>query len=102
MSFITLPVLLFTVILSGIATHIYNAKQEKVLKAELDRERIRLGYADPEADEEELEPLNLDSELVEIVRECHLLGQLSCDSGAEGDDEDVGSQETNSPILSNM
>lgn len=99
MSFITLPVLLFTVILSGIATHIYNAKQEKVLKAELDRERIRLGYADPEADEEELEPLNLDSELGEIVRECNL---LSWDSGAEGDDEDVGSQETNSPILSNM
>ena len=95
-------VLLFTVILSGIATHIYNAKQEKVLKAELDRERIRLGYADPDAEEEELEPLNLDSELVEIVREVNLLGQLSCDSGAEGDDEDVGSQESNSPILSNI
>ena len=60
------------------------------------RERIRLGYADPEAEDEELEPLNPDSEILEIVRECNL---LSCDSGAEGDDEDLGSQETtNSPI----
>ena len=81
--------------MSGIATHIYNAKQEKVLKAELERERIRLGYADPEAEEEELEPLNPDSELVEIVRECNM---LSCDSGAEGDDEGLGSQDTNSPL----
>ena len=81
--------------MSGIATHIYNAKQEKVLKAELEKERIRLGYADPEAEEEELEPLNPESEILELVRECHM---LSCDSGEEGDEEDVGSWETISPI----
>ena len=88
-------VLLFAVIMSGIATHIYNAKQEKVLKAELERERIRLGYADPEAEDEELEPLNPESEILEIVRECNI---LSCDSGEEGDEEDLGSWETISPI----
>ena len=32
-----LSVLLLVVILCGIATHLYNAKQEKVLKVELER-----------------------------------------------------------------
>ena len=31
-------------ILSGIGTHIYNEKQDKEAQAEMERERIRLGY----------------------------------------------------------
>ena len=76
-------------IFSGIATHFYNEKQEKLLQAEMKRERIKLGYADPEAEDEELEPLDPDSELGELVREVALLGG---ESGAEGDDEDAYSQ----------
>ena len=58
-------------ILSGIGTHLYNEKQEKILKAEIERERVRLGYAKADEDDgdgEELQPLDPDSELGEIVR----------------------------------
>ena len=83
-------------ILSGIATHIYNERNEKILQIEMERERIRLGYAKADVvEDEELEPLDPDSELGEIVREVAL---LSGDSGAEGDDEEAYSQDTNSPI----
>ena len=40
-------------ILSGIGTHIYNEKQDKEAQAEMERERIRLGYGSwvPELDQ---------------------------------------------------
>ena len=89
-------------ILSGIGTHIYNEKQEKIMKAEMERERRLLGYADPDADDDEEEQLlhddggsGVESELGEIVREVAL---LSGDSGAEGDDERAESRDTTSPL----
>ena len=49
-----ISVLLFTVILSGLGTHIYNERQEKIMNAEFERERRLLGYGDPEDEDEEM------------------------------------------------